>query len=147
MHGITLWGYRDGMWRAQQQATLVYPNGAEKPALRWLKGYLRGTAPQVAGPGTAALPRAARKGTSIATFSVSGPGGASYPQGTNIALGLVQGGGMNDGAVVQALGFAPGTGRLEVINPLAAGTYRARIYVDVDAIVSNLYDLEIAVAE
>lgn len=145
VQGITLWGYRDGMWRAQQQATLVYPNGAEKPALRWLKGYLRGTAPQVSGPGTATLPRAAKTGTSIASFSVSGPDGAPYPEGAAISWGLVQGPGMNDGAVTQALGFAEGTSNLQVLHPLAAGSYRARVYVDADAIVSNLYDVEITV--
>ncbi len=55
VQGITLWGYREGHWRTQQEAPLVYGNGAEKPALRWLKGYLRGNAPVVAGPTTATL--------------------------------------------------------------------------------------------
>jgi endo-1,4-beta-xylanase len=144
IHGITLWGYRDGMWRAEQQATLVYPNGAEKPALRWLKGYLRGTAPVVAGPSSPSLARGA-KGTEVATFSVSGPDGAAYPAGAKISWGVVQGSQMGDGAALQALAFAEGTGRLELTNPLQPGTYRARVYVDVDATVSNLHDIEIVV--
>ena len=144
VHGITLWGYRPGMWREEQQATLVYPNGAEKPAFRWLKGYLHGTAPVVAGPSNPALARGA-KGTEVATFSVSGPDGAPYPAGANISWGLVQGDQMGDGATLQALAFAEGTGRLEVVKPLSSGTYRARVYADVDAIVSQLFDVEITV--
>ncbi|MEO8177207.1 MAG: endo-1,4-beta-xylanase [Deltaproteobacteria bacterium] len=144
VHGITFWGYRDGMWRSDQQATLVYPNGAEKPALRWLKGYLRGTAPVVAGPSNPSLARGAQ-GTEVATFSVSGPDGAAYPAGAEISWGVVQGNQQGDGAVLQALAFAEGTGRLELVKPLQPGSYRARVYVDVDATVSNLYDLEIAV--
>jgi hypothetical protein len=58
---------------------------------------------------------------------------------------LVQGTGADDGAVLQALAFAPDTGRLELANPLAPGRYTARLYVDVDATVSNLYEVEIDV--
>jgi endo-1,4-beta-xylanase len=142
--GITLWGYRDGMWRTQQDATLVYPNGAEKPALRWLKGYLRGTAPVVSGPKTAVLSAGAAKGSEVASFSVAGPDGASYPASASVAWAFVEGG--PDQAVEQqALAFAEGTGRLEVVKPLAAGTYRARVYADVDATVSDLYDVDITV--
>jgi endo-1,4-beta-xylanase len=145
VQGITLWGYREGMWRTQQQATLVYPNGAEKPALRWLKGYLRGGAPVVAGPTRSTMARSAKKGAAIATFSATGPDGAAYPAGANVSWGVVPGPGQADGAAVQALTFAEGTGRLELSSPLSPGTYRARVYADVDATVSNLYEVEIAV--
>jgi hypothetical protein len=47
--------------------------------------------------------------------------------------------------VAQALAFAEGTGRLEVVRPLAPGTYRARVYADVNATVSQLHDVEIVV--
>ncbi|HKO91716.1 MAG TPA: endo-1,4-beta-xylanase, partial [Polyangiaceae bacterium] len=149
VQGITLWGYRDGMWRTPNQATLVYGNGAEKPALRWLKGYLRGTTPQVNGPASATLAARARKGTAVATFSANGPDGMPYPEGTSVAWGVAQSTTMNDAAndaaVAQSLGFAADTGRLEVVNPLAPGSYRARIYADVNATVSNLYEVEITV--
>jgi len=145
VHGITLWGYRDGMWRTPNQATLVYGNGAEKPALRWLKGYFGGTTPQVAGPSSAALRPSARKGTSVATFSVSGPDGAPYPAGTNISWNVAQSTAMDEAVVGQSLAFAAGTSRLEVVLPLAPGNYRARVYADVNAIVSNLYDVELTV--
>jgi endo-1,4-beta-xylanase len=144
VHGVTLWGYRDGMWRTQQDATLVYPNGAEKPALRWLKGYLRGTAPVVSGPTAAALSARASKGTEVATFGVTGPDGAAYPASAEVSWGFVEGG-ADQAVILQALAFAAGTGRLEIVKPLAPGSYRARVYADVDATVSDLYDVDITV--
>jgi endo-1,4-beta-xylanase len=134
------------MWRTPQDATLVYPNGGEKPALRWLKGYLRGGAPVVEGPTTSSMSGGATKGTPVATFSaVSGENGAPYPTGASVSWGVVQGDGQTDAAFLQALTFAPGTGRLELSKPLAAGTYRVRVYADVDATVSDFYNLEITV--
>lgn len=47
--GITLWGYRPGMWRSKEKAYLVRKDGSERPALAWLRGYVRG----VTGPSTA----------------------------------------------------------------------------------------------
>ncbi len=41
--GITVWGYRPGHWRSQQGAYLAYDNGAERPALVWLRQYVEGT--------------------------------------------------------------------------------------------------------
>jgi endo-1,4-beta-xylanase len=145
VRGITLWGYRPGMWREDQEATLVYANGAEKPALRWLKGYLRGTSPLVAGPRSASLPVGAAPGTVVASYDATDLGGSPFPAAAVISWGLVPGAGADDGAVLQALAFAPDTGQLELAKPLAAGNYTARLYVDVDAIVSNLYDVEINV--
>ena len=40
--GVTLWGYRPGLWRQQEQAFLIDAEGRERPALTWLRGYLRG---------------------------------------------------------------------------------------------------------
>jgi endo-1,4-beta-xylanase len=39
--GVTMWGYvRGGHWRTNQGAWLMYPNGAERPALQWLVRYV-----------------------------------------------------------------------------------------------------------
>lgn len=143
VHGITLWGYREGHWRTQQEATLVYPNGAEKLALRWLKGYLRGNAPVVDGPTSAAV--ASRSGTTVGEFSVKGPDGEPYPAGSEIEWGVVQGPGQMDISWLSALTFREGSGRLELTSSLEPGTYPARVYVDVDATVSKLFDVEITV--
>jgi len=40
--GITLWGFRPGMWRTKEKAYLVRRDGSERPALSWLRGYVRG---------------------------------------------------------------------------------------------------------
>jgi endo-1,4-beta-xylanase len=139
VRGITLWGYRDGMWRQDQQAQLVYANGAEKAAMRWLKGYLRGTAPVVSGPATATFASSSATGTEIATLSAAGPGGAALPTGAAVAWGVA------DGSASQAVAFAEGTGRLELTGPLPAGTYQVRVFADVDATVSNLHTIDITV--
>jgi len=41
IQGITLWGYRPGHWRSAQGAYLAYDNGAERPALEWLRDYVQ----------------------------------------------------------------------------------------------------------
>lgn len=60
--GITFWGWRPGLWRDAQGARLVEPDGRERPALRWLRDYLQGTARADAPPcpGPAAADDAAR---------------------------------------------------------------------------------------
>jgi len=42
VHGITLWGFRPGLWRMKQGANLVREDGSERPALRWLRKYIAG---------------------------------------------------------------------------------------------------------
>ena len=42
--GITMWGFRPGLWREKERAYLVNPDGSERPALQWLRRYVRGTA-------------------------------------------------------------------------------------------------------
>jgi endo-1,4-beta-xylanase len=44
VRGITLWGYRPGHWRTAQGAYIVHENGAERPAMLWLKDYVANTA-------------------------------------------------------------------------------------------------------
>lgn len=42
--GITLWGFRPGMWREKEGANLIRKDGSERPALQWLRRYLGGKA-------------------------------------------------------------------------------------------------------
>ncbi|MEQ8581533.1 MAG: endo-1,4-beta-xylanase [Marinoscillum sp.] len=37
--GVTLWGWRSGMWRTAEKAYLVNTDGTERPALEWLRAY------------------------------------------------------------------------------------------------------------
>lgn len=52
VRGITLWGYRPGLWRTKERAWLVHANGRERPAMAWLRGYVRG----VSGPAATGVP-------------------------------------------------------------------------------------------
>nr|MDA3929867.1 endo-1,4-beta-xylanase [Prolixibacteraceae bacterium] len=40
VHGITLWGWRPGLWRNAEKAYLVNSDGSERPALVWLREYV-----------------------------------------------------------------------------------------------------------
>jgi endo-1,4-beta-xylanase len=40
--GVTLWGFRPGMWRTKEHAYLIRRDGSERPAMAWLRGYIRG---------------------------------------------------------------------------------------------------------
>jgi len=42
VRGITVWGFRPGLWRTKEGANLVRQDGSQRPALRWLSGYLQG---------------------------------------------------------------------------------------------------------
>lgn len=41
--GITMWGFRIGMWRTDQGANLISGTNQERPALTWLKAYVDGS--------------------------------------------------------------------------------------------------------
>lgn len=41
VRGVTLWGFRPGLWRQKEGAYLVRADGSERPALAWLRGYIR----------------------------------------------------------------------------------------------------------
>ena len=41
--GLTLWGYRYGLWRNDQGAYLITEDGTERPAMTWLKAYVNDT--------------------------------------------------------------------------------------------------------
>ena len=42
IRGITLWGFRPGMWRSKEGANLIREDGSERPALTWLRSYVAG---------------------------------------------------------------------------------------------------------
>ncbi|MBN1184572.1 MAG: endo-1,4-beta-xylanase [Bacteroidales bacterium] len=39
--GITMWGFRPAMWRGEQGAYLIDELGVERPAMLWLRAYLK----------------------------------------------------------------------------------------------------------
>lgn len=44
VEGVTLWGFRRGLWRDEQGAYLIREDGSERPALVWLRDYVQGRA-------------------------------------------------------------------------------------------------------
>jgi endo-1,4-beta-xylanase len=40
VEGVTLWGWRVGHWRTDQEAYIIQPNNDERPALTWLREYV-----------------------------------------------------------------------------------------------------------
>lgn len=42
VEGITLWGFRPGMWRTNEGAFLIDAENNERPAMTWLRAYLNG---------------------------------------------------------------------------------------------------------
>lgn len=43
--GVTLWGYRPGLWRNAEKAYIIEADGTERPAMTWLRAYVSGTLP------------------------------------------------------------------------------------------------------
>ena len=40
VEGITLWGFRPGLWRNDEMAYLITPEGEERPSLVWLRDFV-----------------------------------------------------------------------------------------------------------
>jgi endo-1,4-beta-xylanase len=70
--GVTMWGYMRGShWRTAQGAWLMYPNGAERPALQWLVRYMENKVPVIA-PGQAfTVAENTASGSAIGTVTAS----------------------------------------------------------------------------
>ncbi|MCW8849691.1 MAG: endo-1,4-beta-xylanase, partial [Melioribacteraceae bacterium] len=47
VEGITLWGWRHGLWRESQGAYLTDDRGAPRPSLEWIRNYVENPPPQV----------------------------------------------------------------------------------------------------
>ena len=43
VNGITMWGYRTGLWRQDQAAYTINSDATFRPALTWLRAYVEGT--------------------------------------------------------------------------------------------------------
>ena len=56
VHGVTLWGFRPGLWREKEGAFLVRADGSERPALKWLRDYVRKTPLRESASGKDGLP-------------------------------------------------------------------------------------------
>lgn len=43
VEGVTLWGWRTGHWRSDEEAFIMRPSEVERPALTWLRDYVETT--------------------------------------------------------------------------------------------------------
>ncbi len=102
--GVTLWGYRPGMWRPD--ANLVLNSGAEKPAMLWLKDYVRNNFPVVTADQTIWIAPGATNGTVVGTV-----------QATDADAGAVlQNWSIKDGSAAGAFSINAATGALTLTN-------------------------------
>jgi len=138
--GVTLWGYRPGMWRDNQGATLAFEEGEEKLAFRWLNGYLRQNAPAVSGPESVSLALDAAIGSDVADFSadLTLAGDAINDQN---ALNWVIASGNEEGLFE----FVQESGMLVLADTPVAGTYNIQIYAEYGQVVSSLVSLQVVV--
>ena len=52
--GVTLWGWRHGLWREDEGAYLINSDGTERPSLEWLRDYIDNYITDVDEPGAVA---------------------------------------------------------------------------------------------
>ncbi|HTO02305.1 MAG TPA: endo-1,4-beta-xylanase, partial [Opitutus sp.] len=71
--GITLWGYRPGLWRNAEQAYIVQENGTERSAMTWLKSYLVNDPPVIPSGQKFYVSETAANGATLGTVAASDP--------------------------------------------------------------------------
>jgi len=70
--GVTVWGYMRGShWRTNQGAWLMYPNGAERPALQWLVRYVENKIPSITAGQAFSVDENVAGGTAIGTVAAT----------------------------------------------------------------------------
>jgi endo-1,4-beta-xylanase len=109
--GITMWGYRPGMWRTPQGAYLVYENGAERPAMVWLQKYVADKPPVVTAGQAFRIDGGACN--VIGTVAASDPDAAARPELATLQNWKIEGG---SGQGLFAIDAA--TGSVRIAKPL-----------------------------
>lgn len=139
--GITTWGYLPGHWRENQGAHLAFENGAEKPALVWLKGYVRGVLPQIVAPEEVEISSLSAIGSLVVDLDTVDANGSAHPDDTEITWSVLGGSGAEEfaldpltGAVTLATGIDP-----------QIGSYILQVQVQAGYYISTAYNLEIIV--
>jgi Glycosyl hydrolase family 10/Cadherin domain len=109
--GITMWGYRPGMWRTPQGAYLVYENGAERPAMVWLQKYVADTRPVVAAGQSFRIDGGACN--VVGAVAGSDPDAATRPD-----LAVLQNWEILSGSGEEIFAVDPATGSISIAKPL-----------------------------
>ncbi|MDN4504302.1 endo-1,4-beta-xylanase [Alteromonadaceae bacterium BrNp21-10] len=137
--GITMWGYLPGHWRENQGAHLAFENGAEKPALVWLKGYVRGVLPLVTAPGNVETSNSVTAGTAVVDLETTTINGSAHPDGETITWSILGGSG------AELFAIDANTGEITVSAGLTLSSYNLLVQVQVGEYISTLLDLNITV--
>ncbi len=123
--GITLWGYRPGLWRNDQGANLVLADNTERPAMQWLRTFVGNFPPVVTVGQTFAVQASAVNGTAIGTVLATDANSGATLQGWAITGGT--------GASYFAINAT--TGQVTVSNRagldlVGVGSYTLQLTVD-----------------
>ncbi|WP_416308437.1 endo-1,4-beta-xylanase [Neptunicella sp. SCSIO 80796] len=137
--GITMWGYLPGHWRENQGAHLAFENGAEKPALVWLKGYVRGVLPLITDPGQVETSSSATVGSTLVNLQTTTINGSAHPDDATITWSILGGSG------AELFTIDADTGEITVSGSLTLSSYNLLVQVQVDEYISTLLDLNISV--
>lgn len=137
--GITLWGYLPGHWRENQGAILAQENGAEKPALVWLRGYVRGLLPHIVDPGLIEIEADTTIGSTVTTLSSLAYDGSSHSSDETVSWAILGG----SGDAVFAIDA--NSGEITVSGMLNPALYNLYVQVQAGDYTSNVLDLQILV--
>lgn len=131
--GITVWGYLPGHWREGMGAHLALESGAEKPALVWLRGYVNGQSPIIAGTGNIGTGEELAADTAVGTELITLTATAA---GNDAVEWSIMGG---DGSASYAIDAA--TGVVTVAAALASGENHVYVQAKSGIYTSMLVDL------
>jgi endo-1,4-beta-xylanase len=86
--GVTLWGWRPGLWRNDEKAYLLEANGTERPAFVWLRDYVAGTEQPLNAAASAALGITTTYTLNISPAATNGTvsGAGAYSSGATATL-------------------------------------------------------------
>jgi endo-1,4-beta-xylanase len=124
--GITLWGFRPGLWRDQYGAALLNADGSEKPAMAWLKGYLANNLPVV---------------TAGQSFTV--PGGIT----NQTLLGIVQATDADAGTTLRDWAITGGTAATAVAIDAITGALRVTNVAALNFSTQSSYTVSVTVSD
>ena len=135
--GITMWGYLPGHWRENQGAILAVENGSEKPALKWLRSYMRGLSPTITNPGLLEVSADAPIGTSIIVLESKTFDGVVNTEGEPVTWSILGGSGEGEFTIDSE------TGEITTTENLRSALRNLYVQVEQDGYTSLVLDLQI----
>ena len=135
--GVTMWGYLPGHWRENQGAILALENGSEKPALKWLRSYMRGLSPTITNPGLLEVSADAPVGTSVVVLESKTFDGVVNSADDTVTWSILGGSGEGTFAIDSE------TGEITTTDSLRSALLNLYVQVEQDGYTSLVLDLQI----